>query len=304
MSFDKKIILEQVLEGLMRRYQERVPDVALILNTMVREGLIRNAGEIENDHIAFRSLGVPYLGIASLEKIFLHLGYIRRDPYYFPAKKLNAFWYAPPDPHLPRIFLSELRVDDLPERSRAIVYQYTRTIEADPVDALDLEDAAAIDRFLHSGNWSVPSWEDYQLLATDSEYASWAIYNRYYLNHFTISVHNLPAGYNTVADFNRFLEHHGFVLNDSGGKIKVSPDGGLLQSSTVARMVTAEFAGGRRAEIPGSYVEFAERRVLPAFAHLPATAIRREHRREGFEAGNADKIFESTFASQTGRRAD
>ena len=51
-------------------------------------------------------------------------------------------------------------------------------------------------------------------------------------------------------------------------------------------------------------VEFAERRVLPAFAHLPATAIRREHRREGFEAGNADKIFESTFASQTGRRAD
>ena len=303
-SDEKKIILQQVLDGLMRRYRERVPDVALILDTMVREGLIRDASEIENDHIAFRSLGVPHLGVASLEKIFVHLGYVRRDPYYFPAKKLNAFWYAPPEPHLPRIFLSELRVDDLPERSKAVVYRYTRTIEADPVDALDLDDAAAIDRFLHSGNWPVPSWEDYELLAADSEYASWAIYNRYYLNHFTISVHNLPAGYNTVVDFNRFLEEHGFVLNDSGGKIKVSPDGGLLQSSTVARMVTAEFAGGQRKEIPGSYVEFAERRVLPAFAHLPVAAIRREHRREGFEAGNADKIFESTFASQTGRRAD
>jgi Domain of unknown function (DUF1338) len=303
-SVEKKIILQQVLDGLMRRYRERVPDVALILDTMVWEGLIRDAGEIENDHIAFRSLGVPHLGITSLEKIFVHLGYVRRDPYYFSAKKLNAFWYAPPEPHLPRIFLSELRVDDLPERSKAVVYRYTRTIEADPVDALDLGDAAAIDRFLHSGNWPVPSWEDYQLLAADSEYASWAIYNRYYLNHFTISVHNLPAGYNTVAGFNRFLEQHGFVLNDSGGKIKMSPDGGLLQSSTVARMVTAEFAGGQRKEIPGSYVEFAERRVLPAFAHLPASAIRREHRREGFEAGNADKIFESTFASQTGRRPD
>jgi len=299
---DKKIILQQVLDGLMRRYRERVPDVAAILDTMVREGLVRNAAEIENDHIAFRSLGVPHLGIASLEKIFLYLGYVRRDPYYFAAKKLNAFWYAPPERQLPRIFLSELRVADLPERSRKIIGKYTSSIQRDPVDVLDLDDAVAIDRFLHSGNWPVPTYADYRSLAADSEYASWAIYNRYYLNHFTVSVHNLPAGYNTVADFNRFLEAHGFVLNDSGGKIKTSPDGGLLQSSTVARMVMAEFAGGQRAEIPGSYVEFAERRVLPQFAQLPASAIRREHRREGFEAGNADKIFESTFASQTGRR--
>lgn len=299
---DKKIILQQVLDGLMRRYRERVPDVAAILDTMVRDGLVRNAAEIENDHIAFRSLGVPHLGIASLEKIFLYLGYVRRDPYYFAAKKLNAFWYAPPERQLPRIFLSELRVADLPERSREIVGKYTSSIQRDPVDVLDLDDAVAIDRFLHSGNWPVPTYADYRSLAADSEYASWAIYNRYYLNHFTVSVHNLPGGYNTVADFNRFLEAHGFVLNDSGGKIKTSPDGGLLQSSTVARMVMAEFAGGQRAEIPGSYVEFAERRVLPQFAQLPASAIRREHRREGFEAGNADKIFESTFASQTGRR--
>jgi hypothetical protein len=301
---DKKIILQQVLDGLMGRYSERVPDVAAILDTMVREGLIRNAAEIENDHIAFRSLGVPHLGIASLEKIFLHLGYVRRDPYYFAAKKLNAFWYAPPEPQLPRIFLSELRVADLPERSREIIGKYTSSIQRDPVDVLDLDDAVAIDRFLHSGNWPLPTYEDYRWLADDSEYASWVIYNRYYLNHFTISVHNLPAGFNTVADFNRFLEAHGFVLNDSGGKIKASPDGALLQSSTVARMVMAEFAGGQRAEIPGSYVEFAERRILPQFAQLPASAIRREHRREGFEAGNADRIFESTFASQTGRRPD
>src|ERR1700742_2134775 len=118
-------VLEQVLEGLMRRYRERVRDVRAILDTMIREGLIRGAAEIENDHIAFRSLGVPHLGIASLEKIFLHLGYVRRDPYFFPAKKLNAFWYAPPDPRLPRIFLSELRVQDLPEASRRIVEKYT-----------------------------------------------------------------------------------------------------------------------------------------------------------------------------------
>jgi hypothetical protein len=126
------------------------------------------------------------------------------------------------------------------------------------------------------------------------------IYNRYYLNHFTISVHNLPPGYNTIREFNAFLEGKGFTLNNAGGKIKVSPDGALLQSATVANMITATFANHETCRIAGSYVEFAERKVLPQYAHLPAAAIKREHRRDGFEAGNADKIFESTYRSQTG----
>ena len=296
---DKHAILEQVLEGLMRRYRERVPDVSAILDAMVREGLIASPADIENDHIAFRSLGVPHLGMASLEKVFLYLGYTRRDPYFFPEKKLDAWWYAPPDPRFPRIFLSELRVGDLGEQSREIIRRTTGHLNADPADSLDKNDAAAIDHFLHSSAWPVPSLEEYQSLASESEYAAWAIYNRYYLNHFTISVHNLPEGYDTVAGFNDFLEKNGFRLNDAGGKIKTSPDGGLLQSSTIARMVEARFSGGETLLIPGSYVEFAERRVLPSFAHLPRTALLREHRREGFEAGNADKIFESTYRSQT-----
>jgi len=83
--------------------------------------------------------------------------------------------------------------------------------------------------------------------------------------------------------------------------MKVSPDGGLLQSATVANMITATFANNETHPIAGSYVEFAERKVLPQYAHLPADQIKREHRRDGFEAGNADKIFESTYSSQTGR---
>ncbi len=71
-------------------------------------------------------------------------------------------------------------------------------------------------------------------------------------------------------------------------------------------MVDAEFDDGRggveRTRIAGSYVEFAERRVLDQFAHLPPHEVGREHRREGFESGNADRIFESTYTTQTGRR--
>jgi hypothetical protein len=280
---------------------ERVPDVGFILNAMISEGLIKQPGDIENDHIAFRTLGVPHLGIKSFEKIFLHYGYQKRQHYYFRQKKLDAWWYAPPEDNYPRIFVSELKVDQLSKDARDIIQYYTSGITSDPVDALDLNDAPSVDQFLHSPLWRTPSLEHYELLAGESEYAAWVIYNRYYLNHFTVSVHNLQEGYNTVALFNKFLEANQFILNDAGGKIKISPDQGLLQSSTVARMMEATFAGGEKIFIPGSYVEFAERKVLPRFSNLLPHQIKREHRRDGFEAGNADKTFESTYAEQTQR---
>lgn len=293
--------LEVVLEGLMKRYSERVPDVKKITRAMISGGIIGNAAEIENDHVAFRTMGVEHLGIRSFEKIFLALGYRKMDYFYFEGKKLDAYWFAPPEPHFPRIFVSELRVNDLSETAREIILSYTREVTADPVDQLDLTDGEAIDRFLHQPLWRTPQWADYATLLKESEYAAWVIYNRYYLNHYTISVHNLKDGYNTIPEFNAFLEKTGIRLNDSGGKIKISPDGGLLQSSTVAEMIDARFADGDVHTISGSYVEFAERKVLPQFAHLEPAEIRREHRRDGFETGNADKIFESTFTSQTAR---
>nr|XP_018912767.1 PREDICTED: uncharacterized protein LOC109041062 [Bemisia tabaci] len=293
-------VLDTVLKGLMRRYSERVPDVHRIINAMINEGIIKSADEIENDHIAFRTMGVRNLGIASLEKIFLHYGYEKRDPYNFAEKKLSAYWYAPPtiEQNLPRIFVSELRVPELSKNAQSIIHNYTNVVTSDPVDSLDLNDGAAVDQFLHQSLWPVPKLADYQALLSESEYAAWVIYNRYYLNHFTISVHNLKPGFNTIDKFVAFLQRHGIKLNSAGGIVKVSPDGGLLQASTVAQMTEAEFADGEKFSIAGSYVEFAERQVLPQFADLPADQISRVHRREGFEAGNADKIFESTFVAQ------
>lgn len=293
--------LEAVLNGLMGRYKERVADVQAIFSAMLNKNVIRSLDEIENDHIAFRTLGVPHLGVQSLEKIFLHYGYQKRDYYFFPEKKLNAWWYAPPATGYPRIFISELRVEELSDKSQKIIDSYASEVKTDPADLLNLNDAAAVDRFLHSGLWRLPSIEDYEALGTESEYAAWVLYNRYYLNHFTISVHNLKEGYNTIGTFNNFLETNGFLLNDAGGKIKTSADGLLSQSSTVAAMVEAEFQNGRKLIIPGSYIEFAERKVLPQFSSLSGDQINHFHRREGFETGNADKIFESTYSSQTKR---
>ncbi|HEY3446529.1 MAG TPA: DUF1338 domain-containing protein [Myxococcales bacterium] len=298
--------LDLVLDGLMARYRAHVPDVDAIVKALIKEGAIGSAADIENDHIAFRTLGVPHLGLASLERVFLHLGYVRRDRFHFAEKKLDAHWYQPPTERHPRVFISELRVGELSTDGQRAVREYTNTVRADPVDGLDLEDPKAIVSFLHRPLWRTPTWTDYSTLLKESEYAAWAIHNRYYLNHYTIAVHGLPQGFGTLPEFNAFLERHGFHLNDSGGKIKSDPSGKLLQSSTVAALVDADFDDGKGGtvtrRIGGSYVEFAERKVLDEFAHLPPEQIRREHRREGFEAANADRIFESTFTAQTQRR--
>ncbi|NBV41930.1 DUF1338 domain-containing protein [bacterium] len=304
--------IDAILAGLMRRYRERVPNVGRILSLMVKAGIISHESAIENDHIAFRTMGVPKLGIQSLERIFINHGYTKMDPYDFVQKKLSAFWYSPPRPDMPRIFISELRVHELSPEAQRIINSYTDEVKSDPTLSLNLDDAAAVDEFLHRPLWRTPTWTDYQRLASESEYASWVIYNRYYLNHFTITIHNLPAGYNTIAQFNEFLEQNGIILNDAGGKIKISPDQKLIQSSTVAQTIDAEFAPtGDPSNLPfqpeihsisGSYIEFAQREVLDEFKHLPPEKITRQHRKEGFERDNANSIFESTYSTQTRRK--
>lgn len=294
--------LDKILEGLMRRYKERVPDVNKVTQALIEKGIIQSQADISNDHVAFRTMGVPQLGIQSFEKIFIKHGYEPRDEFFFEGKRLNARWYAPPGPEYPRIFISELRVEDMPDEIQKIIKSYTDEVKSDPVDDLDLDNGDQVDAFLHQPLWRVPSWEDFQKLQSVSEYAAWVIYNRYYLNHYTISVHDLKEGYNTIGEFNNFLESIGVILNDSGGKIKISADTLLQQSSTVSQMVEAEFEGGVKQMIPGSYVEFCERKVMPQFEHLVKDEIKREHRRDGFETGNADKIFESTYLDQTKKR--
>lgn len=291
--------LDKIFEELFEPYLNRVPDVSKINKAMIEEGIIASEADIVNDHIAFRTLGVPNLGTASFEKIFLHYGYEKRDYYFFEEKKLNAYWYAPPEEHYPRIFISELRVDDLSQASQEIIRSYTDTILTDPVDEIDLDNAEAVGKFFYKPLWKLPTIEDYNALGKESEYAAWVIYNRYYLNHYTLSVHEFPEQYNTIEKFNNFLENIGISLNNAGGKIKTSKDGLLKQSSSVAEIIEATFANNQQMKISGSYVEFAERLVLPKYQHLSKEKVKREHRRDGFESANADKIFESTYNEQT-----
>ena len=192
-------------------------------------------------------------------------------------------------PNLPRIFISECRVKDFSLETQAVIEKYSTHVLSDPVNELDLMDGALVDQFLHTRLWPQPTWEDYVHAAKESEYVSWVLNNRYYLNHFTISIHELPDGYNDIQQFNEFLESIGITLNDAGGKVKVSKDGQLLQSASVSNMVNVEFFSEdgtiMNQDVPGSYVEFAQR----------------VDGRDGFDSGNADRIFESTYSDQVDR---
>ena len=300
MIFEGNSKLNTLLNGLFETYLNAVPDVKKTTSILINNSVIKSQSEIVNDHIAFRTLGLPNLGIQSLEKIFLHFGYQKRDYYHFEEKKLNANWYAPPSEEFPRVFISELRVHQLSQKSQDIILKYTQDIFTDPLNKIDLENTNEVINFFTQPLWKLPNWEDYESLRKESEYAAWVIYNRYYLNHYTISVHELKHPYNQLEIFNSLLKSNGIVFNNAGGEIKTSGDGLLKQSSTVAQTINAKFSSGNILPISGSYVEFAERLPLPEFNSNKK--LNRNQRREGFETSNADKIFESTFTSQTKRK--
>ena len=121
---------------------------------------------------------------------------------------------------MPRIFISELRVDELSKETTEIIYKYTNQVTTDPVDKLDLNSYSEVINFLSKPLWNLPTVDDYNNLLKESEYASWVIYNRYYLNHYTISVHELSKNYNTLEKFNKFLIGLNIKLNDSGELLK------------------------------------------------------------------------------------
>ena len=303
MNFSDNKPLNRILNGLFIPYAQRVPDVKAVTSEMKKLGLISKQDDIVNDHIAFRTLGIPNLGISSFERIFLHHGYTKQDHYFFPKKKLEAYWYKPPHDSYPRVFISELKVETLSKQAQQIIHHYTKNIQEDPLNQIDLDNVDDVVSFLHKALWELPDIADYNVLLTESEYGAWVLYNRYYLNHYTISVHELPTPYNELAFFNEFLKSIGITLNDAGGEIKISRDQLLRQSSTVAQTILATFANGKTAEIAGSYVEFAERLPLPQYTQLPKEKLTNSHRREGFETGNADKIFESTFSDQINKKS-
>lgn len=234
--------------------------------------LLSSGDEIMNDHIALRTFNLPKVGLQTLAAPFLAIGYKACDTYDFEEKKLKAQHFEHPDPNAPLVFISELLVEELSVDSQKIIHQLVEKVPAHYFATRD---------FLSSGRpWSL-SFDEYKVLAKESEYASWLAAHGYGANHFTVYVNQLEA-FNEVVEVNQHLRDAGFAMNEVGGEVKGSPEVYLEQSSTMADKVTVEFSDGTF-EIPGGFYEFAKRYTLPDGSIYT-----------GFVAASADKIFEST----------
>ncbi|KAJ3694123.1 hypothetical protein LUZ60_009603 [Juncus effusus] len=295
-----------VISNMEKVYLQRNPTAKAILDLVQSH----DGDNICYDHFAFRTFGADGYGINSLAEFFMEFGYTPKEELRFPAKKLKALWFAPPHESyfsnnnngtgvngpLPRIFISELLVDQLSPQSQEVIRKY---IKASGIG----NKYAALASMCGGLTWAKPSFSDYKVLSRESEYAAWTLVNGYALNHLTISAHMLKSDIRRIETLNKFIEQNGFKLNSEGGILKVSPDGLLQQSSTVADSISFDFLDGVKETVPCSYIEFAERLLLPQFENLPDEEVKEIHRRDGFEVGNADKIFESTSKDQLTRKA-
>lgn len=264
---------DTLFQNLWEHYCEVTPSAQRI------HGLLDSSQgkSIVNDHIALRTFNLDKVNLEKLAAHFETLGYRQGGEYHFDAKKLYARHFEHPDPTAPKVFISELLVEQCSETLQAIVHGLT-----DGMDPSVVTDS----QFLCSGrHWSL-DYATYQALLEESEYAAWLAAWGYRVNHFTVSVNHLSQ-FRTLTEVNQTLKDEGYRLNSSGGEIKGSPEALLEQSSTLADRADVDFSD-QTASIPSCFYEFALRYPTPDGRLY-----------SGFVAASADKIFESTDSKHT-----
>jgi Domain of unknown function (DUF1338) len=194
-------LLNQLLDRLWTQYKKRV-SYAAQYEKMVEE----KGGHALNDHIAFRTfntkVGSQPAGTAALSRIFEPLGYQRKDCYVFKDKKLTAWhWQHKTNPNNPKLFISQLEVDQLSQPSRDAI---AKTIGAAPdlISASDLSLLAELGKGKEIGAkdaevltahlvkffgrpWAPPQKKIIQDINKESQYAAWTLLHGNSVNHFT-----------------------------------------------------------------------------------------------------------------------
>ncbi len=202
-------LLKQLTENLWLQYLRRVP-YAHSYSEMVES----KGGRVVHDHIAFRTLnthtGEQPSGIKAIGHILEMLNYRKAGKYKFPKMQVTAVHYEHPDPLLPRIFVSQLEVEDLPEWARNIinqkVFETPYLISDQAIELLNViedqgkinEEAAEILVEELTGYfrrpWKLPQRDDLLQINDLSQYAAWVLLHGNSVNHFAASINlqNVP----------------------------------------------------------------------------------------------------------------
>lgn len=266
--------IQALLDALWRDYTASTPQAERIRDLLLERGDL-----VHNDHVALRTYGAPEIGIDVLARRFEALGWQPREHYRFDEKHLRARYWQHPDPNLPKIFISELVIEELSRAAQAVIQRLLAQLPPGFGARADLP-------------WAGRPWQvthaEYRELLAESEYAAWVAAFGFRVNHFTVDVGALVS-FPDLQALVAFLVEHRFTLNASGGVIKGSAADRLEQASTIADAIEVAFTDAT-VKIPSCYYEFARRYTLPTGETF-----------HGFVPASADKIFESTNAA---RQAD
>ncbi|NQZ19777.1 MAG: DUF1338 family protein [Bdellovibrionales bacterium] len=125
------------------------------------------------------------------------------------------------------------------------------------------------------------SYETYNKLADESEYAAWLYLYGMCASHFSVLVYDLNS-FESVEEVNVWVKSIGFEVNKFGGEVKGSPETMLEQSSTMAHKLVIDFKEGQF-KVPSCYYEFAKRYKDTDQKYF-----------SGFVTQSANNIFDST----------
>ncbi|UFP94354.1 DUF1338 domain-containing protein [Gloeobacter morelensis] len=281
------LLARELWARLWEKYQRRVA-YARTYQRMIEEA----GGTVANDHIAFRSLRLILdgqdFGLGYLERFLFPLGYEAAGEYRFPTQSLYARHYRHPEQDaldLPKLFVSELVVDDLPAPAagliRASVAGAKLVERADTPQSLE----AVFDR-----PWQPPLRSAVEALNDISQYGAWVLLHGYAVNHFTGYVNRQnTAAYPDIESTAQGLAALGVPMKS---EIEGSWGSGLRQTATKAVSEPAavrDDATGEPVPIPWTYAyyEIAERGPIEV-------APGRLERFEGFLGPQAKNLFEMT----------
>ncbi|OUL17387.1 DUF1338 domain-containing protein [Nostoc sp. T09] len=266
-------------------------------------------GTVANDHIALRSLrlsldspqGQINLGINYLEQLATALGYVAAGEYIFPETHLYARHYSHPQQvelDLPKLFISELIVDELPARIAQLIHKTVSSLQYKLISPVtdfliehgNVESIAQQLQKIFTRPWQPPQRSVVEEVNQVTQYGAWVLLHGYAVNHFTGYINRQ----NTIKYPDIDATVRGLV--NLGVPMKAEIEGniacGLRQTATqaVTEMVTVlDDRSGAEIQIPWSYAyyEIAQRypvEIEPG-KHLLFDA---------FLGKNAQQLFEMT----------
>jgi hypothetical protein len=208
-------LLSAMLSGFLAPYWETCPSAEQAIAEV--EAWLPES-QVGFDHFAFRTFGLggTDAGISSVSTWFTDLGYTEGGSFEFKKKKLRARWYKPPSPELPRLFVSELKVEEMSDVTQKIIKKYAGSGGKDSTSSLMSSSACTtlphafsrygpVTGFLGVTPWCPPTLEEYKILAEESEYAAWVLVNGYALNHTTLAIHRLTGLEGGISALNSYL---------------------------------------------------------------------------------------------------